>query len=227
MKLCLPWPSLGAHAIEFALHAPSSRVSAKILAQRAIKRQFGVIFPVLGELFRVSTSFTPRRANIFALAPTQGQAGRKTSLTRRANVARLKPTTPLLTPNKGPLKPTSPLHPKNAPDKPISSPQRRCRFHSHTDTSKQRRQGLQTTGPPDRQGLAAVPVGGGGARPGDQWADDVTNVVKPERFEGPSENFCYKRRQSAPKNHYFQRKSRRIDDVCNNGSEIHTKNTSD
>ena len=75
------------------------------------------------------------------------RAGRTFSRTRRDNMATLKPTTPLLTPNKGPLKPTSPLHPKNAPDKPISSPQRRCRFHSHTDASKQRRQGFQTSEP--------------------------------------------------------------------------------
>ena len=70
-------------------------------------------------------------------------------------------------------------------------------------------------------------VGGGRAWPGDQWAADVTNVVKPKQFEPPCECSCYKRRQSNPKNHYFQRKSPRIDDVCNNGSEIHTKNTSD
>ena len=126
-------------AKKLAQHRPSSGISVKKLAQRAIKRQFGVIFPALGELFRVSTSFAPRRANFFTLAHTPGQAGRKTSRTRRDNMARLKPTTPLLTPNKGPLKPTSPLHPKNAPDKPISRPQGRCRFHSHTDTSKQRR----------------------------------------------------------------------------------------
>ena len=49
-----------------------------------------------------------------------------------------------------------------------------------------------------------------------RWADDVTNVVKPEQFEAPCEDPCYKRRQSASKNHYFQRKSRRIDGVCNN-----------
>ena len=36
------------------------------------------------------------------------------SRTRRDNIATLKPTTPLHTPNKGPLKPPSPLHPKTA-----------------------------------------------------------------------------------------------------------------
>ena len=77
------------------------------------------------------------------------------------------------------------------------------------------------------RGLAAVPVGGGGAWPGDQWAADVTNVVKPTQFKSPREDLCYKRRQSKPKNHHFQRKSRWIDDVCNNGAEIHTKNTLD
>ncbi len=58
-------------ATKFAQHRPSSGISAKKLAQRAIKRQFGVIFPVLGELFRVSTLFAPRRANFFALAHTR------------------------------------------------------------------------------------------------------------------------------------------------------------
>ena len=57
---------------------------------------------------------------------------------------------------------------------------------------------------------------GGGAWPGDRWAADVTNVVKLAHFETAFNGPCYKRRQSAPKNHYFQRKSRRIDDVCNN-----------
>ena len=37
----------------------------------------------------------------------------------------------------------------------------------------------------------------------------------------------YKRRQSEPKNQYFQRKSRQIDDVCNNHTGIRTKNSSD
>ena len=72
-----------------------------------------------------------------------------------------------------------------------------------------------------------MPVGGGEAWPGDQWAADVTNVVKPTQFKSPREDLCYKRRQSKPKNQHFQRKSPQIDDVCNNGAEIHTKNTSD
>jgi len=80
---------------------------------------------------------------------------------------------------------------------------------------------------PGRQGQAAVPVGGGGPCPGDQWAADVTNVVKPTRFQSPREDPCDKRRQSKPKNQHFQRKSHWIDDVCNNGAEIHTKNTLD
>ena len=77
-------------------------------------------------------------------------------------MATLKPTTPLLAPNKGLLKPTSPLRPKTAPKKPISHPQSRWRFQSHAGTSEQRRwrfqlrlslheqrrQGFHTTGPP-------------------------------------------------------------------------------
>ena len=67
------------------------------------------------------------------------RAWRNTSHTGRTNMATLKPTTPLLAPNKRPLKPASPLHPKTAPKTPISPPQRRRRFQSHTDTSEQRR----------------------------------------------------------------------------------------
>ena len=70
-----------------------------------------------------------------------------------------------------------------------------------------------------------MPAGYSGAWPGDRWAADVTNVVKPTRFKSPHEDPCDKRRQSKPKYHHFQRKSRWIDDVCNNGTEIHTKNT--
>ena len=97
-------------------------------------------------------------ANFFALAPTSGRAGRQISRTARRNMATLKPTTPLHTHNKAPLKPASPLRPKTAPKTPISHPQRRWRFHSHTRTSEQRRQWFQTTGPHDRQGQAAVPA---------------------------------------------------------------------
>ena len=153
----------------------------------------------------------------------------------------LKPTTPLRAPEQQPLKPPSPLHPKTAPKAPISHPQRRhrfqsrldlrpqrrCRFQLRLNLRPQRRCRFQTARPPGRQGLAVAPAGSGVARPGDRWAANVTNVVKPEQFEAPCEDSCYKRRQSASKNRYFQRNSHRIDDVCNNGSEIHSKNTSD
>ena len=144
--------------------------------------------------------------------------------------ASMKPPSPLHAPEQRPLKPPSPLQPKNAPKTPISQPQRRRRFQlrlgrrpqrrrrfqPHTGTSAQRRWRFQTTGPPGRQSQAAVPVGGGWASPQHPWAISVTNVVKPEQFEPPCECSCYKRRQSASKNLDFQRKSRRIDDVCNN-----------
>ena len=150
-------------------------------------------------------------------------------------MATLKPTTPLLTPNKGPLKPASPLHPKTAPKTPISHPQRRWRFQlahltgpqrrrwfqlrvglrpqrrwrfqPHTDTSKQRRHRFQESGPPGLQDPDAIPVAGGGAWPGDQWAADVTNVVKPTRFKSPREDLCYKRRQSKQKISVFDEKA--------------------
>ena len=101
-------------------------------------RPASVKTPILGCFERAGRTFSRSR-------PPSDRAGRTFSRTRRDNVATLKPTTPLLTPNKGPLKPASPLHPKTAPKQPISHPQRRWRFQSHTDTSEQRRQGFQTT----------------------------------------------------------------------------------
>ena len=156
-----------------------------------------------------------------------GHAGRTFSRTGHSHVATMQPMTPLqplmqasvkppsplLAPEQQALKPATPLQPKNALKTPISHPQRRWRF--------------QTTGPAGLQGLAVAPMSGGGAWPGDQLTADVTNVVKPTRFQSPRENPCYKRRQSKPKNRHYQRKSPRIDDVRNNGAEIHTKNTLD
>ena len=173
--------------------------------------------------------------------PPSGRAGRTFSRMRRDNVATLKPTTPLhaphqgalkpvsplLTHNKGTLKPTSPLRPKTAPKTPILHPQRRWRFQSRLDQRPQRRHRFQESGPPGLQDPDAIPVAGGGAWSSDQRAADVTNVVKPTQFKSPHEDPCYKRRQSKPKNQHFQLKSRWIDDVCNNGAEIHTKNTLD
>ena len=159
--------------------------------------------------------------------PPSDHAVRTVSRTRRDNVATLKPTTPLRVPEQQPLKPPSPLRPKTAPKTPISHPQRRRRFQPTTGTSEQRRQGFQATGPSGLQDPDAIPVGGGGPWPGNHWAANVTNVVKPTRFQSPRENPCYKRRQSKPKNRHYQRKSPRIDDVRNNGAEIHTKNTLD
>ena len=131
----------------------------------------------------------------------------------------------MLAPKQRPLKPPSPLQPKNAPKTPISRPQRRWRFQPHARTSEQRRRRFQESGPPGLQDPDAIPVAGGGAWPGDQWAADVTNVVKPTRFKSPREDLCYKRRQSEPKNQHFQRKSRWIDDVCNNTRQARRQHT--
>ena len=81
------------------------------------------------------------------------RAGRTFSRTRRDNVATLKPTTPLLAPNKEALKPPSPLHPKNAPKTPISRPQRRRRFQSRLGQHPQRRRRFQSRlgQPPQRR----------------------------------------------------------------------------
>ena len=109
--------------------------------------------------------FFVRRANFFALAPTPGQAGRTFSRTGHGHVPTLKPMTPLqplmqasmkppaplLAPKQRPLKPATPLQPKNAPNTPISHPQRRHRF--------------QESGPPGLQDPDAIPVAGGRACP--------------------------------------------------------------
>ncbi|MCQ5281653.1 hypothetical protein [Schaalia odontolytica] len=156
-------------------------------------------------------------------------------------MATLKPTTPLLAPNKGPLKPASPLlTPKqgsletgiaSAPEKRAKNahfaPAKAMAVSIPHEHERAKAMAVSDNRTPGRQGQTAVPVGGGGAWPGDQWTADVTNVVKPTRFKSPRENPCYKRRQSKPKNRHFQRKSPRIDDVCNNGAESHTKNTLD
>ena len=176
--------------------------------------------PILGCFERAGRTFSRSRT-------PSGHAGRTFSRTRRNNMGTLKPTTPLRTPNKEALKPASPLRPKNAPKTPISHPQRRRRFQSRLGRRPQRRRRFQTSGRPGRQGQATVPVGGGRAWPDDQWAADVTNVVKPTRFKSSREDPCDKRRQSKPKNQHFQRKSRWIDDVCNNHSGLHTKSCSD
>ena len=88
-----------------------------------------------------NTNFGPffvRRANFVALTPTIRPAGRRISRIRSDNAATLKPTTPLLAPNKEPLKPASPLPPKNAPKTPVSHPQRRHRFQLRLDLRPQR-----------------------------------------------------------------------------------------
>ena len=167
-------------------------------------RPASVKTPILGCFERAGRTLSRSR-------PPSDHAGRTFSRTRRDNVATLKPTTPLRVPEQQPLKPPSPLRPKTAPKTPISHPQRRWRS--------------QATGRPGRQGLTTAPAGGGWASPRRPWAISVTNVVKPTRFTSPREDPCDKRRQSKPKNRHFQRKSPRIDDVCNNGAEIHTKNT--
>ena len=107
-------------------------------------------------------------------------------------MATLKPTTPLLAPNKGALKPASPLHPKIAPKTPISHPQRRCRFQSRLGRHPQRRWRFQTSGPAGLQGQAAAPMGGGEA-----WPDrETTRQTRPQHTRP---NWCGGRRRDLPR----------------------------
>ena len=141
--------------------------------------------------------FEPAGRTFSRSRPPSDQAGRTFSRTRRNNIATLKPTTPLLTLNKGPLKPASPLHPKTAPKTPIlhpqrrrrfqsrlgRRPQRRCRFQLRLGLCPQRRQEFQTSGPPGRQGLAAVPTGSN-----DTTAPQISHVIYRGHFSRHSKN---------------------------------------
>ena len=59
-------PSNRSRAKKFAQQQPHLGQTAKKLAQRAQKHQKLAIFPKQGELFRVSRTNSPRRANFFA-----------------------------------------------------------------------------------------------------------------------------------------------------------------
>ena len=126
--------------------------------------------------------FEPAGRTFSRSRPPSDQAGRTFSRTRRNNIATLKPTTPLLTLNKGPLKPASPLHPKTAPKTPILHPQRRRRFQSRLGRHPQRRWRFQT-GPPGRQGQAAVPTGSN-----DTTASQISHVIYRGHFSRHPKN---------------------------------------
>jgi len=65
--------------------------------------------------------FWARRANFFALAATQGRAGRTVSRTARDDGATLRPATPLQATLRVPLKPTTPLQGRNGAKWPFSA----------------------------------------------------------------------------------------------------------
>ena len=97
-------------------------------------------------------------------------------------MATLKPTTPLHVPEQQPLKPPSPLRPKTAPKQPISHLQRRWRFQSRLGRHPQRRWRFQT-GPPGRQGQAAVPTGSN-----DTTASQISHVIYRGHFSRHPKN---------------------------------------
>ena len=135
--------------------------------------------PILGCFERAGRTFSRSH-------PPPAPAGRTFSRTGRTEVMTVKPTTPLqplrwasmkppsplLAPEQQPLKPVAPLQPKNTPKTPISHPQRRRRFQSHTGTSEHRRRWFQATRPPGRQGQDAVPVGSN-----DTTASQISHVI--------------------------------------------------
>ena len=242
IKLAQHRPSSNSSAKKLAQHSPSTGTSAKIFAQRAIKRLSWAIFRVQGELFRAHAHIRPSRANFFAHKARQRgdiETNNTTAHPQQGNAE-----TGITS---APDNCTKNTHFSPAKAMAVSTPHRYKRAKvttvsvtarpapaKATTVSDNRTPGLlgQAATPRHdshgrRRGQATVRVSAGGAWPGDRWAADVTNVVKPTRFKSRCDGFCYIRRQSKPKNHCFQPKSPRIDDVCNNEAEIHTKNTSD
>ena len=69
-------PSNRSRAKKFAQQQPHLGQTAKKLSQRAQKHQNLAIFPEQGELFRVSRTNSPRRANFFAFPTPHHRAGR-------------------------------------------------------------------------------------------------------------------------------------------------------
>ena len=166
-----------------------------------------------GKLFRAHAHIRPRRENFFAHKARQHGDVETTNTTAR--------------PQQGTAETDITTAPENCTKKAHFTPAKATTVSIPLEHERAKAMTVSGNRTPGRQGQAAAPVGGGGPWPGDQWAADVTNVVKPTRFTSPREDPCYKRRQSKPKNQHFQRKSPRIDDVRNNGAEIHTKNTLD
>ena len=69
-------PSNRSRAKKLAQQQPNLGQTAKKLSQRAQKHQNLAIFPEQGELFRVSRTNSPRRANFFAFPTPHHRAGR-------------------------------------------------------------------------------------------------------------------------------------------------------
>ena len=201
-----------------------------------------------GELFRAHAHIRPRRANFFAHEAQQHSDIETNNTTARPQTATIETTITSATENHAKnthfstAKATAVsigARPARTKAMVVSTPRtdERAKATAVSIGARPARAKVMAVSTPrtDERAKATgvsrerfvMPVGGGWASPQHPWAISVTNVVKPEQFEPPCECSCYKRRQSASKNLDSQRKSPRIDDVCNNGSEIHTKNTSD
>ena len=164
-----------------------------------------------GELFRAHAHIRPRRENFFVHEARQRGDFETDNTTAR--------------PQQGTAETDITTAPENCTKKAHFTPAKATTVSTHHRHERAKAMTVSGNRTPGRQGLTTAPAGGGWASPRRPWAISVTNVVKPTRFTSPREDPCYKRRQSKPKNRHYQRKSPRIDDVRNNGAEIHTKNT--
>ena len=193
--------------------APPLALPRKSSPSKRKNADFGVFRACRANFFALTPTIRPRRANFFAHKAQQRGDVETNNTTAR--------------PQQGSLETGITSAPEKCTKNTHFSPAKAMTVSIEARPAPAKATTVSGNRTPGRQGQAAVPVGDGGDWPGDQWAANVTNVVKPTRFQSPRENPCDKRRQSKPKNHHYQRKSPQIDDVRNNGAEIHTKNTLD
>ena len=182
--------------------APSLALPRKSSPSKRKNADFGVFRACRANFFALTPTIRPRRANFFAHKAQQRGDVETNNTTAR--------------PQQGTAETDNTSAPENCAKNAHFSPAKAMAVSVEARSPPAKATTVSGNRTPGRQGQAAVPVGDGGDWPGDQWAANVTNVVKPTRFQSPHENPCDKRRQSKPKNRHFQRKSPRIDDVRNN-----------
>ena len=180
--------------------APPLALPRKSSPSKRKNADFGVFRACRANFFALTPTIRPRRANFFAHKAQQRGDVETNNTTAR--------------PQQGSLETGITSAPEKCTKNTHFSPAKAMTVSIEARPAPAKATTVSGNRTPGRQGQAAVPVGDGGDWPGDQWAANVTNVVKPTRFQSPRENPCYKRRQSKPKNHHYQRRSSPVE-WCN------------